>query len=56
MVRPPLSSPKLPKKSGQNRKKAVDHSGFCGIINNVNGANDGAKNNEKKQQNQSYEC
>jgi len=47
MVRPPLSSLKLPKKSGQNRKKAVDHSGFCGIINNVNGASDGANNNEK---------
>lgn len=47
MIRPPLSRAKWGKKSGQNRRKSVDPNDFSGIINNVNGASDGANNNEK---------
>jgi hypothetical protein len=45
--RPQLSRALWDKKSGQRCRKTVDPSDFSGIINNVNGATDGANNNKK---------
>jgi len=46
--RPQLSRALWDKKSGQRCRKTVDPNDFSGIINNVNGATDGANNNKKK--------